>query len=622
MAIELARIVLMQRAESNRDERPTAMTNTIATRFALRSLVTRVGLIAVCSLPLAACDAEQPNAADDLGTMRMVELPEGGTCVTLFAGQHIDAGTVCVTVDAGVDTSAQCGEGATGALQVVYATHDGWELVETHLAYGNEMADIPTNKKGNPKIGLFPLASGDITGATTQGFEIPLCELGLDGADEVCEPTIAYLAAHASVRKDNGDGSFQTETGWGEGDGLNDQGSWAQMFSVELECHACKGEEPPPVAECETAFAFADDGSGTCFIGADFDGDGIDDGFNRWGWSNGPIAPGTSTQWPVYAGAGQCNLDNGALVGHLSVSYDGATAEVTFDGVGGYVLDEEHLYIGSEPLARNVNDELTVAPGQYPVVVDLDGATQTFNSVTGLSGDVYVVYHAVACGGGEAGEGGGEDKGPDPLASFDDDFDGDLSGWEIYDPAAAAVSIVDGAMSIEPGASTQWYATDEAVHVNKAISGDFMVTTRMSVTNLAGESTAVGGPYRIGGLMLRDGNGGPNTVHMGIGTMNDPSVSVVTKSTDDGVSDVHTAMWAGGTEAELRLCRVGVDVQALVRMPGQAWTLINEFQRADLPQTLAAGPIAYAGTADADLRAEVEWVRFHSASSLADCMME
>lgn len=341
-------------------------------------------------------DGEDESEGEVIEKERAVSIADESTCVTLFAGQTIDAGTVCVIVDNSVDTSAQCeAEGSTGALNVVYATANGWELTEAHLAAGDELSDIPVNRKGNPKIGNFPYNSGDITGATAHSFQVPLCEFGLDGAQDSCDPVNAYFAAHAALRKDNGDGSYQTETGWGDGDGLVDQGSWAMFFNLLLEC----GDTPPnpPEEECETAFAKAE--SGTCFIGADFDGDGEDDGFSRWGWSNGPIAPGTSETWPVYAAAGQCDVSKGTLIGNIAVAYgsDGS-ATLAFDRAADFYLDEEHLYVGNEPLARDVNGEYTVAPGQYPVVNDLDNATHTDNTVTGLSGDIYVVYHAVACG--------------------------------------------------------------------------------------------------------------------------------------------------------------------------------------------------------------------------------
>jgi hypothetical protein len=411
-------------------------------------------------MPLAACDSE-PEPTEGLGSMRVAALADDG-CVTLYAGQSIDVGTVCVAVDASVDTSVECGEGATGALEVTYTTEGGWTLVETHLAVGDELSDIPTNRHGNPTIGLFPYASGDISGATTQTFVVPLCELGMDGADDVCEPVTAFLAAHAVVSQGEGEA---TETAWGDGEALGG-GSWAEAFSVDLECHECEDETKVP------------------------------------------------------------------------------------------------------------------------------------------------------------GDEGGDDGKDDPLASFDDEFDSDLSGWDVYNPAAAEVSIADGELHMVPGAFTQWYGMDEAVHVSKAIAGNFAVTARMTVTSLEGGSVATGGDYRIGGLMLRDAAGGPNTVHMGLGRMADAALSLVTKSTDDGQSTVGTVAWDGQWVAEMRLCRVGADVQTLVRMPGEAWTIVNSFARPDLPETLAAGPIAYAGSATADLHASAEWVRFHAVAELADCMHE
>jgi hypothetical protein len=429
------------------------MTTSLVTLRRFASLA----VLAAVTLPLAACDSDEPVVTDT--TMRTAALAEGDECVTLFAGQHIDVGTVCVAVDSTVDTSAECGEGSTGVMSVTYTTEGGWTLEETHLAVGDELGDIPTNNSGSPRIGRFDYATTGMSGATTQTFLVPLCELGMDGADEVCEPVTAHIAAHAVV--ENGAGG-SSETAWGNGD-LFGGGSWAEHFSVDVECHEC--------------------------------------------------------------------------------------------------------------------DEL---PGD---------------------------------------EGGEGDKGPDPLSVMDDDFDGDLSGWDVYNPGAAEVSLADGELHVVPGAFTQWYGSDEAVHVNKLLAGDFMVTARMTVTDLAGGAVTGGDPYRIGGLLLRDPAGGPNTVHMGIGHMTEPGVSAVSKTTDDGQSVVGTVAFEG-TVAEMRLCRVGADVQALIRMPGDSWTIINSFSRPDLPTTLAAGPMAYAGAATADLHASAEWVRFHSVESLADCMHE
>lgn len=348
------------------------------------------------ALAVAGCDASNATVETSVATQQAayVEIAGGNSCVTLYAGQTIDAGTVCMSIDNAVDTSAVCGAGATGAIEVAFTTTGGWEIAEAHLALGDELADFPVNRKGNPQIGLFPYATGDITGATSHTFQVPLCVVGLDGADEACDPVTAYVAAHAAVRKANGDGTFQTETGWGDGDRFVAKGSWAEYFNASLECKVDNVEPPAPVTRtCETAFAWGDEDA-TCFLDLDFDADGRSD-FSRWGWTNGPLGPG-SYAFDIYQAAGRCDLSKGDLVGTLGMTYDGATAQVTYETLPGFVMDETHLYVGSAPLASN-NGEYTVAPGQYGQLHDLGDATSDSFTVTGLSGDIYVVAHAVTC---------------------------------------------------------------------------------------------------------------------------------------------------------------------------------------------------------------------------------
>ena len=80
---------------------------------------------------------------------------------TLFAGQTIDAGTVSFEV--------------TGSdLVVTYSTTGGWELQEVHLWVGDDLSNMPQTRKGNPKIGNFPYASGDISGDTQYQISVPL----------------------------------------------------------------------------------------------------------------------------------------------------------------------------------------------------------------------------------------------------------------------------------------------------------------------------------------------------------------------------------------------------------------------------------------------------------------
>jgi hypothetical protein len=138
----------------------------------------------------------------------------------LYAGQHIEAGTVSLTV-------------YEEALEIIYTTINGWELVETHAWVGDDLAQMPQTNKGNPKPGLFPYTSGDITGATSYVHVIPLADINFEcPQDEV----LYHLAAHAALRQDNGEGGYQTQTGWSNGEPLVDKGNWATYSNFMLSC--------------------------------------------------------------------------------------------------------------------------------------------------------------------------------------------------------------------------------------------------------------------------------------------------------------------------------------------------------------------------------------------------
>lgn len=348
-----------------------------------------VGLAAVALAGLTACDdATSPQGHDPSefsADIFVGDIGENQTCTPLYAGQTIDAGTVCTSVENGSDFGSSY-------LLVEYTTTDGWELTEAHLWAGLTLSDMPQTRKGAPKIGNFPDNSGDIAGQTTHTFRVLLSSLAGSEA-ELCDQVL-YVAAHAALRKDLGGGSYQTETGWGDGPTFVSRGTWATYFAINLMC----GESgPPPEVDSETAFAWGDSYA-TCFIDADFDGDASDDGIQRWGWSNGALDVGSYT-FDVYAGAGRCDLAKGTLVGTLEIVYDGSMATVTYQMDSGFYLEETQLYVGSEPLSRDPNGDYTVAPGQYPDINnELDGATSDTYEVTGLSGPVYVVAHASVVG--------------------------------------------------------------------------------------------------------------------------------------------------------------------------------------------------------------------------------
>lgn len=302
----------------------------------------------------------------------------GDSCVTLYAGQTIDAGEVCVTVQ-------------DDDLFIEYATFDGWELTEAHAWIGQDLADMPQTRNGNPKIGNFPYNSGDIAGMTAYEFVVPLELLG--GEPYVCDQEF-LVAAHAALQKPTGiDDEYQTETGWGDGMPIVDRGSWATYFTVTL---TCDDDDPNGGDDvCETAFAYyaVDPSLSTTFE------DLIDT--PRWGWSLGEFGPGSYVA-EIYAGAGQSDITKGTLVGYLYIDFDqGKNAVVDYALFEGFSLNETHLYVGEEPLPRDVTGDYTVAPGQYPYIHDLDDEADIDSdsyTVGDLTSSIYVVAHAVVCG--------------------------------------------------------------------------------------------------------------------------------------------------------------------------------------------------------------------------------
>lgn len=139
----------------------------------------------------------------------------------------------------------------------------------------------------------------------------------------------------------------------------------------------------------ETAFARCDEES-MCFI---------DDGFNRWGWSNGPYKDRFG--FALYAAAGQCDIEKGERVGQVSFRYDhvAKTGTVRYVTYAPYVMQETHLYVGAEKYPLTKKGEETVAPGQYPFKhTGLNGTNVDVHYLENIPDPgtgFYIIAHAV-----------------------------------------------------------------------------------------------------------------------------------------------------------------------------------------------------------------------------------
>jgi hypothetical protein len=296
------------------------------------------------------------------------------------AGQTINAGSVTVTNDANY-------------LKVTFTTTGDWYLDKAHLWVGIDIKDIPF-AQGNPVPGQFPWQTSFTQASNTTAYTFTIAKSDLEaqlGITLNCPNTPTfYFVAHASIFKYNADGSINSQTGWG-GSQKGTSGNKWWFFDQYTWC--CGFD---PVEACaETAFGKYDTAN-VCFL---------DDGFNRWGWTNGPLSAGFSGSFNLYAGAGQCDTAKGTLVGTVNVDYTvPGTVTVTYNITPGsnFNLTQTHLYVGANkyPQVKVGNKWVnTVAPGQYPYIHDslANVQTDTF-TVTGVSGKIYVIAHGVVEG--------------------------------------------------------------------------------------------------------------------------------------------------------------------------------------------------------------------------------
>lgn len=266
-------------------------------------------------------------------------------CYDLLAGQTIDAGDVCFEVIEDNKT-----------LAVTYTTDGDWELTEAHLWVGEDQDGYPMSKKGNPKIGNFPHNSGNITGTVTHSFYVPLGSVqwffDMDDLDAHCdEARTVYAMAHAAVQLVDGSGTvLQTETGWSDGEGAVEKGSWATRTAITLSVTCDGPPPPPPTLGQETALMLGnielnDETDAVCL-----QADGSDAfGASRWGWQEGPLSAGSYVR-DIWAAAGQNDLSKGTLVGYVDIVVSSGNVTVTPELFEGFEAEETHIYIGTEPV--------------------------------------------------------------------------------------------------------------------------------------------------------------------------------------------------------------------------------------------------------------------------------
>lgn len=311
----------------------------------------------------------------------------GATTWDLYAGQHLDVGSVTVSND-------------SDNLYINYhLDYQGASFGTLHAWAGGAVADVPSNNQGTPVPGKFPYKP-DATGLTDYTITIPFSSINVAGLPDGtnCQSLNLAVVTHAEVNIDNdGDGTVdQQETAFG-GDNpvdVDNPGRWWYFGDYTICCELDGGG----VCFTETAFAKGD------YIWTTFKKSNPDNlpslnlTKNRWGWAINLEGTGSHV-FDIWAGAGLNNTDNGLLVGTLRVDWDGSNATVSYDLNSGNALEEVHIYASDEA-------PTTVAPGQYgfPVAGYDVGGVQSFSTTVPLvdangDGKVWVVAHAAVSGG-------------------------------------------------------------------------------------------------------------------------------------------------------------------------------------------------------------------------------
>jgi len=223
---------------------------------------------------------------------------------------------------------------------------------------------------------------------------------------------------------------------------------------------------------------------------------------------------------------------------------------------------------------------------------------------------------------------------PEPLGStsefrstliVDETFAEGLGpAWFVLHPELAEISVGSPGspeLTLTPAARTAWYNNQQAVHVYRLVAGNFAITTDVAVESRSGGPLPPG--FRLGGLSIRSAAGGPVAAyHAAYGAVapaygQGPGFEL--KSTVAGVSELAFTPLPS-SHGQLRLCRFGTVIEALYRAtPADPWIRADLRDRPDLPDTLAAGAIAYDYNATHEVRATFFGIQLHRLDEASEC---
>jgi len=152
--------------------------------------------------------------------------------------------------------------------------------------------------------------------------------------------------------------------------------------------------EPSSSSEsCFSAFAYFSKEKSTCFHDLGFE--------DSSGWSNGLFEPSSIPySFDIYDSVDNCEVGGGALLGTLTVAYDGHKAVVTYEANASMRLRETYTYVGKNFLPLDGSEE-TVNPKYFPITHMEESLSGDLIDTFEVSGFIYdsisVVAYATIC---------------------------------------------------------------------------------------------------------------------------------------------------------------------------------------------------------------------------------
>lgn len=195
----------------------------------------------------------------------------------------------------------------------------------------------------------------------------------------------------------------------------------------------------------------------------------------------------------------------------------------------------------------------------------------------------------------------------DDLEAYSTGFDGSaaLDDWRQHEPVGftpkwAEPRVEAGKLVLQPVASG-WFEDNQAGHLYRPVTGDFIVTAAMEVRGTAAALPQT--EFSLAGIFVRAPHevsadswqpGEENWLFLSAGTASPagtPQYEI--KTTTDSLSTLSILPATEGP-TELRIARHGELFTLMVRPEGEDWRVLDQYIRPDLPETLNVGLTAYA----------------------------